>query len=272
MKNLILLVCLLAAQTSVADYCKNVHFTDPSQVTMRKESVVIATHPSTLWDGYFSSKAGMDSAVAFGKRNNYPVIYLQDDSSESKPTYFYSDCNPDYWIASSGGEFAFQVTASHVYTVGGHFEACQWTTMAQLMNGTWQPLQQNKDVTLTEVMDGIYSDGSYVKASDSYNKELESFFEILSYNNPRDKIPLQHLNILQTMGIIKSHALQVAFLKRSLNWLGGLTTNHKVDLYMNGEFVETLRPGRGRSPPLFKLEFKNSLYKESGGDTIPAKK
>lgn len=264
MKTLIFLASLFASQASLADYCRDVRFTDPAQVSMSKDSVVIVTHASTYWDGSFSSKAGINSAVAFGKRNHYPVIYLQDDARESEPTYFYADCKPDYFVSSSAGEFSFEITASHVYTVGGHFEACQATSMASLMRGVWKPLQQNKDVILTEVMDALYSDGSNVKEDDAYAADVQRFLEILSYNNPRDPIPLQHLNVLQTMGIIKKQSLQVAFLKRSLTWLNGLQSKHKVDLYLNGQFIETIRAGKGSTPPTFKIEFKNSLYNESG--------
>lgn len=269
MKTLIFLASLFASRLALADYCRTVDFADPSRVTTSKDGVVIVTHASTYWDGSFSSKAGINSAVAFAKRSHLSVVYLQDDAPESKPTYFYADCKPDYWISSSGGEFSFPIAASHVYTVGGHFEACQLTTMASLLRGVWQPLQQNKDVVLTEVMDALYSDASFVESTDAYFPDVMRFLDVLSYNNPRDPIPLRHLSVLQTMGLIQKPALQVEFLKRSLTWLNGLTTKHKVDLYVNGKFIETVRAGKGSNPPTLKIEFKNSLYDEAGSDIIP---
>jgi hypothetical protein len=243
--------------------CPKPVFTPGSSVRFAGKEALIVTHPSTLWDGRYSSKAGMDAAVQFAKKRALPVIYLQGDYASN--TYFFADCEPTYWVDSAGGEFSFDVTAEHIYSVGGHWELCQETTLRDLMR-SWQKNLPGKNLTLTQVMDGIYTYGEHFKSNDSYYTDFSRFMEIIFYGNPRDNWFVRKLSLLESMGIVKDSAQQIEFLKRNLPDFRSFK-NYTVELWVNAVKVETLQAGKDASSPLMKLEFLNSVY--AGGD-IPA--
>ena len=146
----------------------------------------------------------MDSTVTYAKSKNIPVVYLEDDESK---TYFYADCNPTYWYHSIGGEFEFPVHATHVITVGGHWEACQQSTMIQLMD-SWKTVNPGKSLKITTVLDGIYSAGFYLENINSRVKaDFDRFMEIVSYGNPRNSEgAMRKLTLLESLGIIKNES------------------------------------------------------------------
>src|SRR4051812_11391548 len=83
-------------------------FTDSAQVNLGTDAALIVTHPSTQWDGRFSSKLGMDAAVKFAKSHKMPVVYMEDaNTGNGSDSYFFSDCQPTYWFHSLGGEFSY---------------------------------------------------------------------------------------------------------------------------------------------------------------------
>ncbi len=239
--------------------CSSVKFTDPSEVKLTASNLMIVTHPSTLWDGRFSSKVGMDAAVAYAKRHGIPVIYLQGESSQE--TYFFSDCKPTYWIASSGGEFRFPIEATHVYSVGGHWELCQKSTQLDLLKA-WSH-KSKTDLTFTQVMDGLYSYGAYIRTSDSYYKDFGVFMDIVSYRKPGEDWPKKKLNLLEMMGIIHDSSQEIEYLKRGLPTLEGISQDFEIQMVVNGKTIEVLRKGRGDRPQKFTFEFIDTLW-ESG--------
>lgn len=250
-------VALALSSILVAAPCPAPNFTAASEVSLSRNEAMIVTHPSTQWDGRFSSKMGMDAAVQFAKKRNIPVVYLQDSSlGTTNGTYFFADCNPDYSVASSGGEFSFQVAANHIYSVGGHWEYCQKTTMHDLMR-SWST--KTEDLKITQVMDGLYTAGSYFSSSDAYYNDFKRFMEILTFNNPRPYWYITKLSLLESMGIIKDRAKRVAFLKRNLPPYSYLTGGYEVVMTVDG-VTETLRAGQGANPPRLTLEFVDTLY------------
>jgi hypothetical protein len=107
--------------------CPGHAFTEPTQLKLTGESVMIVTHASSNDDGRIATKSGVDEAVRFAKKRRIPVVYLQDDRPAIN--YFMEDCSPDYWVYSEGGEIGFDVPASHLYTTGGHLEECLSSTL-----------------------------------------------------------------------------------------------------------------------------------------------
>ena len=116
----LLLLPLLATPSWAA--CRNHGVTPPAQVRIADDSMMIVVHQSSTHDARFATKRGVDEAVRFAKSRKIPVIYLQDDTPDE--FYFMEDCYPDHWVFSQGGEISFELTASHVYIVGGHLELC----------------------------------------------------------------------------------------------------------------------------------------------------
>lgn len=240
-------------------------FTPSENVKLTGDKVMIVTHPSTQWDGQFSSKFGMDAAVKFAKKQKIPVIYLEDSNSYNADSYFFADCKPDYWVASGGGEFSFGVPVSHVYTVGGHWEMCQAGTMSDLMH-IWAA-HEPRDLTITQVMDGLYTAGEHFRSSDSYYARYKAFMDVVTYGHP-DDWPFPKLNLLESMGIIQNIDAQIEFLTRELPPYHLLSSIFQVEMYLNGKLVRILQKSKDKKFPTLKIEFVDSLY--VSGEPIPS--
>jgi len=264
---LILLLGVVVGSQSFGASCPSVTFTPTNAVKLTGGSALIVTHPSTMWDGRFVSKLGMDAMVRYAKKKGIQVVYLQDENKSTANTYFFSDCNPTYWVASGGGEFSFDVnTPSHIYTVGGHWELCQRTTMYDLMD-KWKNSPLLVDRTVTTVMDGIYTAGENFRQGDPYYSTYELFMSVINYGRPRSW-PFPKLSLLESMGIIKDEKEQVSFLKRQLPPYSGFSRDYQIELYLNGKKEEVIRQGLAKNPPVLKFEYVNSVYVD--GEPIPS--
>lgn len=260
MKALFLLALLLPVPAFAAP-CGSHSFTAPEKVQLAGPAALIVTHPSTLWDGRFSSKVGMDAAVAFAKKNGLPVVYLEGE--EEKQTYFFSDCDPTYWVSSFGGEFEFPIETNHIYSVGGHWELCQRNTQEGLMQA-WAH-KRGVDLRFTQVMDGLYSYGGYVRDFDPYYASFRRFLEIVTYRKPgRDTWPHPKLNLLEMMGVIQDGAQQIDYLVRGLPSFSALGEEYEVQLFLNGEFVQVVRNSTGPRKSVLRFEFVDSLFDGEG--------
>ncbi len=259
MKKLALSLVLFPLSCMAAP-CGPHSYTNPADVKLSAPAALLVTHPSTQWDGRFSSKIGVDAAVAFAKSRKFPVVYLEGVSGQD--TYFFGDCEPTYWVASYGGEFSFEVAPNHIYSVGGHWELCQRLTQETLMQ-IWST-KTGVDLTFTEVLDGLYSYGAYVLESDPYRADFRRFIEVVSYRRPGPDWPKPKLNLLEMMGIIGDRNLQIAYLKRNLPSYSQLGPEYETQLWYNGQMVEVLAPARTMPKHIFKVEFVDSLYEGSG--------
>jgi len=254
----------LNRRTAEAASCAEPVFTDPAHVYLAGDAVLIVTHPSTQWDGRLACKPGMDAAVQYAKKHGHQVVYLQDSMvQDTNPTYFFADCDPTYWVSSEGGEFSFRIPVRHVYTVGGHWEACESETMSCLMSA-WSA--KTEDLTITFVMDGIYTAGWFTMP-EAIQKRLKGFLNVVTYRNPRDEWMIGKLSLLELMGIAKDRRTQIQILRQVLPPYAELSRDYQVDLYLEGKKVATLQQGRGDHPPVLKIEYIDSLYE---GGYIPA--
>jgi hypothetical protein len=141
---LLLLPLLLFSHTGLAG-CAPHKVTEPSQVRLKGDAVMIVTHSTSTHDARFSTKRGLDEAIRFARSNRIPVIYLQDDTPEA--FYFMEDCTPDYWVYSQGGEISFDVTPNHLYIVGGHLELCMSATLHNVLYQWARKAPRNLTVT-----------------------------------------------------------------------------------------------------------------------------
>jgi hypothetical protein len=117
MKKLLVAVLGLLWMLSGHASCRQHEITPPAKVTIAGDAVMIVVHQSSTYDARLSTKRGADDAIRYAKDRKIPVIYLQDDTPDEY--YFMADCYPDHWVYSAGGEISFEVTASHLYIVGG---------------------------------------------------------------------------------------------------------------------------------------------------------
>lgn len=223
-----LLALALCSKAALA-VCLQPQFNDPSQVKPNSDAVLLVTHASSTYDTRLSSKRGIDKAVSFAKSKGIPVIYLQDNTPAEK--YFTADCSPDYRVFSRDGELPFEVKASRVYVVGGHIEQCLSRTIEGVIN-SWAR-QQTRNLSLTFLMDSIYSTGELVEESDPYYDAFSQFRRIIAHRRT-DADPMPKLTLLETLGVIDQEESEIEFLARTLPNSGEvLTSRYKVELSLN---------------------------------------
>lgn len=215
---------------------------------------MIVTHASATFDARFSGKYGVDQAIRFAKSRKMPLVYLVDESPIH--LYYMEDCEPDYWVASRDGEVEFEVEATHLYVVGGHMELCLLRTLHDILF-KWSR-KPARNLTVTFIMDAIYSNGKSVEPSDPYFQDFNWFMGIVSYGRPGgERWP--KLNLLEMAGIIKKPANDMLFLEKILpRWDRTFPKDYRVELQMNEAPVRVLRPGTGAFSSRLTFHFVDS--------------
>lgn len=247
------LLLLLAALPAWAS-CPPHEFTAPADVKPNGDAVLIVTHATSFHDARFSTKRGVDEAVRYAKGRRIPVIYLQDDSPLEY--YFMGDCNPDYWVFSQGGELKFDVTASHVYIVGGHLEMCLSATLHDLIYQWSKQAPRNRQITY--FMDAIYSNGKLVDPGDAFYADFQRFMGVVTYGRPGGE-HWPKLTLLETMGVIIREEHELDYLKQTLpRWDRTFPENYRIELQLNDSVKKVLRTADGWQPPTVLFRFLDS--------------
>jgi hypothetical protein len=234
--------------------CRQHEITPPSQVSINSDSLMIVVHESSTYDARFSTKRGVDEAVRLAKARKIPVIYLQDDTPEE--FYFMEDCHPDYWVFSAGGEIRFDVTASHLYIVGGHLELCMSTALHDIIQ-QWAK-RAPRNYTITYLMDAIYSNGKMIDPSDPFYHDFDHFLSIITHGRPGGE-HWPKLSLLETMGIIKKEEHELNYIMQILpRWDTTFPRNYRIEMQMNNSVKKVLRSAEGWSPPTVLFHFVDS--------------
>lgn len=249
---LIVLVSLYSSLSWSA--CAPHKFTEPAQVKLQGDAVMIVVHATSTYDARFSTKRGIDEAVRFAKGRKIPVVYLQDDTPEE--FYFTEDCSPSYWVYSDAGEISFDVAPSHVYIVGGHLELCVSTALNAVLYQWAKKAPRNFKVTY--LMDGIYSNGKVIDPSDPFYPDFVKFLDIVTYGRPGgDHWP--KLSLLETMGIIVREDHELEYIKQILpRWDRTMPKEYMVAVQLNGSVTKVLRSAPGWKPPTLLFHFVDS--------------
>ncbi len=248
----LLLLPLLATPSWAA--CRNHGVTPPAQVRIADDSVMIVVHQSSTYDARFATKRGVDEAVRFAKSRKIPVIYLQDDTPDE--FYFMEDCHPDHWVFSQGGEISFELTASHVYIVGGHLELCMSAALHDIIF-QWSK-RAPRNFTVTYLMDAIYSNGKMIEPGDPFFADFERFMGIVTYGRPGGE-HWPKLSLLETMGIILREDHELEYIKKILpRWDRTFPRNYRIAVQMNDSVKKVLRTAPGWNPPTVLFRFVDS--------------
>jgi len=240
--------------TTVRAACPPHEVTPPSKVHIAGDAVMIVVHESSTYDARFATKRGVDEAVRFAKTRKIPVIYLQDDTPDE--FYFMEDCHPDYWVFSAGGEVSFKVPASHLYIVGGHLELCMSTALHDIIQ-QWTR-RPPRNVTITYLMDAIYSNGKMIDPSDPFYEDFERFLGIVTYGRPGGE-HWPKLSLLETMGIIRKEEHELEYIKQILpRWDTTFPKNYRIEVQLNNSVKKVLRSADGWRPPTVLFHFVDS--------------
>jgi hypothetical protein len=248
------LVLACASAAAVASACPPHAFTPPSQVKLDGDAVLIVTHPTSEYDARLASKRGIDEAVRYAKRRRIPVVYLQDDSPAEH--YFVADCEPDYWVRSQDGELGFEVPPAHVYLAGGHLENCLSVSLHEVLLGWSRRAQRN--LTVTYLMDAIYSNGKLVEPADPFADAFGRFLAVVTYGRPNGE-HWPKVTLLETMGVIVREAHELDYLARVLpHWERTFPESVRVKLQLNDSRKKLLRPAGGAGAPTLLFRFVDS--------------
>ncbi len=254
MRRLLLAAIGLIWLSAASAACQQHDITPPSKVKINGDSVMIVVHQSSTYDARFSTKRGVDEAVRFAKDKKIPVIYLQDDTPDE--FYFMADCYPDYWVFSAGGEISFEVTASHVYIVGGHLELCMSSALNDIIYQWAKRSPRNYKVTY--LMDAIYSNGKMIDPSDPFYHDFDRFLSIVTYGRPGGE-HWPKLSLLETMGIIRNEEHELNYIKQILpRWDTTFPENYRIEVQMNNSVKKGLRTADGWLPPTVTFHFVDS--------------
>jgi hypothetical protein len=264
LKRLCLLLLLVIAPPAWSA-CSKHEITPPDQVRIADDSVMIVVHQSSTHDARFSTKRGIDEAVRFAKAHKIPVIYLQDDTPDE--FYFMEDCYPEHWVYSQGGEISFEVTASHVYIVGGHLELCMSIALHDIIY-QWSK-RAPRDFTVTYLMDAIYSNGRMIEPTDPFYTDFDRFMGIVTWGRPGGE-HWPKLSLLETMGIIRREEHELDYIRKILpRWDRTFPSNYRIAAKMNDSVTKVLRAAPGWHPPTILFHFVDSALNltesQSGG-------
>lgn len=250
-----LMACLAGLTGAAHATCAPPQFRPAKEVHLKGDSVLIVTHPSATFDARFSAKYGVDEAVRFAKSRKIPVVYLAD---ESPIRYYYvEDCEPDYWISSKDGEVEFEVEPTQVYVAGGHIELCLSRSLHDILY-QWSR-KPARNLTVTFLMDAIYSNGKSVEPSDPYYSDFSWFMGIVTYGRPGGET-WPKLSLLEMTGIIRKTANDLLFLEKVLpRWDRTFPKDYRVELQLNEFSPRVLRPGGGVFAPRLRFNFVDSV-------------
>lgn len=245
--------------------CPPHDYSDPSRIKLKGDSAMVVVHATSTHDARFATKRGVDEAVRFAKENKIPLIYLQDDTPAQ--FYFMEDCNPDYWVFSRGGEISFDVPPSHLYIAGGHLELCMSAALHDILF-QWAK-QPARNLTVTYLMDAIYSNGKLVEPSQPFYDDFGKFMGVVTYGRPGGE-HWPKLSLLETMGIIVRQETELEYLKLALpHWDRTFPGTYRVELQLNDSVKKVLRPAPGWKPPTLLFHFVDSAVNLSNPPSVP---
>jgi hypothetical protein len=249
-----IVIALTACASGALANCPEHQVRRAEQVRLTGDSVLFVVHASSTYDARFTSKRGVDEAVRFAKQRGIQVVYLQDDSPEQ--FYFMQDCSPSLWLYSQGGELNLEKVPAHVYIAGGHLELCMAVALNEIIFN-WKR-KATGNLTVTYLMDAIYSNGKLIEASDPFYADFHRFMEVVTYGRPGGE-HWPKLSLLETMGLIVREDRQLQYLEHVLpRWDNTFPGQYQVELSLNGERKKVLRKASGLMPPTLRFEFYDS--------------
>ncbi|UCE31941.1 MAG: hypothetical protein JSW68_03115 [Burkholderiales bacterium] len=253
MKSVAALALVLCSNVAFAA-CPPARFTAAADVRLRGDAVLIVTHATSAHDARLATKRGVDEAVRYAKSRRIRVVYLQDDGPEA--AYFAQDCEPDFRVASESGEVEFALTPARVYIAGGHLELCLSRTVHDLLLA-WSR-QPKRHLTLTYLMDAIYSNGKSIEETDAWYPDFQRFMRVVTRGRPGGE-HWPKLTLLETLGVINSNAQELAYLERILpHYARTMPAEYRIELQFGDSVTKVLRPAPGWNPPTLRFEFVDS--------------
>ena len=254
MLRLIILMLFVFGSTANAANCPPRPFSYPSDLLLDSAAALIVTHASANYDPRYATKHGVDEAVNLARSKDMSLLYLENE--ETSESYFADDCAPDYRIFSEDGELPLDIRSSDVYVAGGHIELCLARTLQDVM-ASWAR-HPARDLRITFLMDGIYSNGKSLREKDPYYAAANRFMGIVSHGR-FERETWSKLTLLEALGIIEMPDRKHDFLQRLVpQYEHVLSASYRVELKLNSEPARVLRRGNPASGMRLQFRFVDS--------------
>lgn len=145
---------------------------------------------------------------------------------------------------------------AHLYIVGGHLELCLSAALHDILL-QWSK-QPPRNLTVTYLMDAIYSNGKLVDPAEPYYGDFVKFMNVVTYGRPGGE-HWPKLSLLETMGVIIREDHEMLYLKQVLpRWDRTFPPSYRVELQLNDSVKKVLRPAAGWHPPTLLFHFVDS--------------
>lgn len=224
----------LEASSAKPAACRPDWVTNESTFSLAADTAVFLTHFSTRLDSQRHTEKTLHGLVDLAKSSELPFVYLHEPHQDDS-TYFYNDCQPTAWIASSIGHFQFDSSpVKHAIVAGGYYELCLNNTVTQLI-GNWYRSQPSHDLKLTYVLGGVYAVAQDRDVGSSSDSLIQSWLSAQ---------PDTTIRLLDVMNILKSRNDAWDFLSR--RW-SKVPADVGLTVYFRGEktairFAQPNRP------------------------------
>lgn len=237
-----LAVLIFADEGNLFASCLDIQFSDPSNMHLEADEVLVVTHPSSVWDPRSSAKAGVDFTMQQAKKANYPTIVLQH---KIESTYYQADCSPSFYVQSQSGEFSFGIKASTVHLAGGQFQQCFRTSLREISR---QLAEKSRDARVHIFAEAVYATAQYFP-QDAYPK-FSQFSQLVGQGPSYTPI---YFTLGQILRILESPTRQLDLLEAFLRDTAFYSTldakiwsNFNVRLILDQKHVRDLQVVEGR--------------------------
>ncbi|MEQ9408513.1 MAG: hypothetical protein RIK87_12335 [Fuerstiella sp.] len=189
-------------------------FTEPKDLQLTEPALALLTHASRHFDPLGVTQPAVDRVVARMKRQGLPVLYLHDRYNDNNPAwlYLYRDRKPTAFVGSDVGHIDLNLSSvRHAICLGGYFGQCERSTVTDVIR-CWQRDAPDKDLRITQIVDGIFTVTEHVKYEDPFAGPIRSAF----YDDLRKRHPKAVMSVQQILSLIRDQDQALLFLSRQL--------------------------------------------------------
>lgn len=214
--------------------------TSSENIRITKNRVMLVTHASDIYDTFRVSSLGINKSIQWAKKKSFQVLYLQDGNKTRQNSYFYDDCEPDFFVNTETGELDIKYNAQYLVSAGGFWEACLSATIESIFRGWAAEAQINRNLVF--VTDAIYT----------YNSAfLGMGGRLLRAQIVTLKTALNTLKTVQERNsLIRSHLQKFHAISQ--------LRAYRVVYSINGSKEEVLYDSNIRNAPVLKIKFLSS--------------
>jgi hypothetical protein len=137
-----------------------------------------------------------------------------------------------------------------------NLELCLSTALHDILH-QWSK-QPPRNLTVTYLMDAIYSNGKHIQPTEPFYQDFVRFLDVVTYGRPGGE-HWPKLSLLETMGIIIREDHELAYLKQVLpRWDTTFPESVRVEVQLNDSVKKVLRSSPGWHPPTLLFRFVDS--------------